>query len=71
MNMTTSHRLIAFLMWFVGVGIIIAPAAWGISNDTIGAAMMFTALILLRICDLENSLKRMGEESRNHAKETQ
>ena len=68
MNMTTSHRLIAFLMWFVGVGIIIAPAAWEISNDTIGAVMMFTALILLRICDLEDRLKRMDDEA--NAKET-
>lgn len=61
MNMTTSHRLIAFLMWFVGVGIIIAPPAWEISNDTIGAVMVLTALVLLRICDLEDRLNRMGD----------
>ena len=68
MNMTTAHRLIAFLMWFVGVGVIIAPAAWEISNDTIGAVMMLTALILIRICDLEDRLKRMGDDA--NAKET-
>lgn len=68
MNMTTAHRLIAFLMWFVGVGIIIAPAAWEISNDTIGAVMMLTALVLIRICDLEDRIKRMGDD--DDAKET-
>ena len=58
MSTTTVHRRTALLMWFVGVGVIIAPAAWGISNDTIGAVMVLTALILLRICDLEDRIKR-------------
>ena len=58
MSATTVHRRTALLMWFVGMGVIIAPAAWGISNDTIGAVMVLTALILLRICDLEDRIKR-------------
>ena len=62
MSTTTVSRLVALLMWFVGVGVIIAPPAWEISNDTIGALMMLTALILLRICDLEDRLKRMSDE---------
>ena len=63
MSTTTVSRLVALLMWFVGVGVIIAPPAWEISNDTIGALMVLTALILLRICDLEDRLKRMGDEA--------
>lgn len=63
MNTTTASRLVALLMWFVGVGVIIAPPAWEISNDTIGAVMVLTALILLRICDLEDRLKRMGDDA--------
>ena len=68
MSTTTVHRLTALLMWFVGVGVIIAPPAWEISNDTIGAVMVLTALVLLRICDLEDRIKRMGDD--DDAKET-
>ena len=63
MSTTTVHRLTALLMWFVGMGVIIPPAAWGISNATIGAVMVLTALILLRICDLEDRLKRMDDKA--------
>ena len=62
MNTTTVSRLVALLMWFVGLGAIIAPAAWGMANDTIGAVSIITALVLLRICDLEDRLKRMDDE---------
>ena len=64
----TAQRMIALAMWITTAGFIIVSAVQG-DGLTGGASTLLGALILLRICDLEDRLKRMGDESRNHAKE--
>ena len=65
----TTHRMIALAMWLTAAIFIVASETQGADAPNKWVVMMFAALILLRICDLEDRLKRMGDEARHHAKE--
>ena len=64
----TTHRMIALAMWLTGAVFVVVSETQGADAPNKWAVMMFTALILLRICDLEDRLKRMDGDA--NAKET-
>ena len=64
----TTHRIIALAMWLTAAIFIVVSGTQGAVATNKGVVLMFTALILLRICDIEDRLKRMDDEA--NAKET-
>ena len=58
----TAQRAIALAMWLAAVATIIASVVRETGTTALGMMAMLTALILLRICDLEDRLKRMDDE---------
>lgn len=59
----TTHRMIALAMWLTAAIFIVASETQGADAPNKWVVMMFAALILLRICDLEDRVKRMGEDA--------
>lgn len=64
----TTHRMIALAMWLTAAIFIVATETQGAEAAHKWVTMMFAALVLLRICDLEDRIKRMGDD--DDAKET-
>ena len=58
----TAQRMIALAMWLTAACFIVASALRGAGNFQILLTTLLAALILLRICDLEDRLKRMDDE---------
>ena len=59
----TTHRMIALAMWLTAAIFIVASETQGADAPNKWVVMMFAALILLRIRDLEDRLKRMDDKA--------
>ena len=64
----TAQRMIALAMWLTAAGFIVASALRGAGNFHILLTTLLAALILLRLCDLEDRVKQMDDDA--NAKET-
>ena len=64
----TTHRMIALAMWLTAAIFIVATETQGAEAAHKWVTMMFAALILLRLCDLEDRVKQMDDDA--NAKET-
>lgn len=59
----TAQRAAAIAIWLAASAVIIASVVRGTGATTTGMVAMFAALILLRICDLEDRIKRLSDRA--------